>query len=295
MIELHQIYLLIAKIVELALYFYAVFALNKKYHGVKFSDRPALHRFFITGLSGWIIYLFFDSIIYVIAPLSIPESATINAVNFVFSGYDSAYPSLLWANILRDLAIPGALFMAWTYCGASVLINRGTNINEDFLFSDDLVFPKHWKIPIKKKQLYPVLAFLFILLMVYLDRIEVHVIADGKIHVTSAWGIINSLSLILFFTFATILMVQQMRFLRTRSMELEYKRRALFLGWGIISFTIGLYYWALTGIIFQNMTASETLILVFLYLGHVIWSSSAIFIFFAFHQKGKSKENNIES
>lgn len=288
MIEIHQVYLLIAKIIELVLYFYAVFALNKKYRGIRFSDRPALHRFFITGLSGWIIYMFFDSIIYVIAPLSIPDSV---AVDSVFSGYDTAYPSLLWANILRDLAIPGALFMAWTYCGAAVLISRGTNINDDFLFSDDQLFPEHWKfkLPLKKRHFYPVVAVIFILLMMYLDRIEVHVIAAGKVHVTSAWGIINSLSIIVFFTFATILMVQQMQFLRTRSMEPEYKRRAQFLGWGIISFTSGLYYWALTGVIFQNMTASDTLILVFLFLGHAIWSSSAVFISLAFRQKEKSE------
>ncbi|WP_457559369.1 hypothetical protein [Candidatus Harpocratesius sp.] len=288
MIETNQVYLLIAKIIELALYSYAVYALNKKYIGVKFSDRPSLHRFFITGLGGWIVYMFFDSIIYVIAPLSIPSSTPVNTVYY---GYMVEFPSLLWANILRDCAIPGALFMAWNYCAAAVQISRGINLNEDFLFSEDPIFPPHYKIKIQKKQVYPILAVLFIILIIYLDQIEVHVIELGEVHVTSKWGIVNSLSLVLFFTFATILMVQQLNFLRTRPMEEDYKRRARFLGWGIISFTSGLYYWGITGVIFSGMEASNTLILIFLFLGHAIWSSSAVLISLAFRQKEKKQEN----
>ncbi|MCF2141257.1 MAG: hypothetical protein K9W44_14455 [Candidatus Lokiarchaeota archaeon] len=288
MIETNQVYLLIVKVIELALYSYAVYALNKKYKGVKFSERPSLHRFFITGLSGWIVYMFFDSIIYVIAPLSIPSSASVDAV---YSGYLTEYPSLFYANILRDFAIPGALFMAWNYCAAAVQISRGINLNEDFLFSEDLVFPSHYKIKIQKRKIYPVLALIFIALIVYLDQIEVHVIDPGKVHVTSKWGIVNSLSLVLFFTFATILMVQQLNFLRTRPMEEDYKRRARFLGWGIISFTSGLYYWGITGVIFSGIEASNTLILIFLFLGHAIWSSSAVLISLAFRQKEKALES----
>lgn len=289
MIETNQVYLLIAKIVELVLYVAVFQALNKKYRGIPFKQRPSIHRFFLTGIGGWIIYMFFDSIIYVIAPLSIPDTI---AVGETISGYPTAYPSLIIANILRDIGLPFALVMAWVYCAAAVQINNGININESIFFSEDPLFSDNPKIKILKGQMYRFLAVVVVIAIIALDRIEVHVIAEGQVHVTSGWGIVNTIFILGFFTYATYLMLKQLIFLNSSPMEAEYKRRARNLSLGIIIYTAGLYYWGLTGIIFKGLSAGNWLILVFLFLGHAIWSLSAIFIFLAF--KSTDKEDNSE-
>ncbi|TFH30142.1 MAG: hypothetical protein E4G98_02615 [Promethearchaeota archaeon] len=293
MIENNQLYLIIAKVIELILYVVVFYTLNKKYLGVPYKNRPSIHRFFLLGIGGWILYMFLDTIIYVIAPISIPVTALKGAE---FTGYSIEYPSLLIANILRDIAIPGALVMAWVYCAAAVQINNGININERFFFSKEKLFPKKENIKISRGLFYRLIAIVSVISVIILDRIVVHVIDNGQVHVASGWGIVNTIFLLGFFTYATFLMIKQILYLRTTQMEAVYKKRAQNLGWGIITYTAGLYYWGLVGVIFQNLTASDynTLILIFLFLGHGIWSLSAVFIFLAFRSTDKSTEPKAE-
>ncbi len=285
MIENNQLYLVIAKIIELMLYVLVAFTLNKKYKGIPFKKRPSMHRFFLSGICGWILYMFLDTFIYVIAPISIPVTTPVDTR---FNVYPIEYPSLLIANILRDIAMPGALVMAWTYCAAAVQINNGININERFFFSKEKMFPEKDKIKISRGLFFRLIAIVSVVTVIITDRIVVHVIADGQVHVASGWGIINTIFILGFFTYATILMIKQILYLRTTQMEAVYKKRAQNLGWGIISYTAGLYYWGLVGVIFQNWSASNTVILIFLFLGHGIWSLSAVFIYLAFRSTDES-------
>ncbi|MHA1672743.1 MAG: hypothetical protein ACTSYI_03865 [Promethearchaeota archaeon] len=285
MIELNQVYLVIAKIIELVLYVVVAFTLNKKYKGIPFKKRPSLHRFFLTGICGWILYMFLDSFIYIIAPISIPDTVPIGTE---FGLYPIEYPSLLIANIMRDIAIPGALVMAWVYCAAAVQINNGININERFFFSKEKLFPEKDNVKISRGLFFRIIAFISVVSVIWLDRIEVTLLDIGQVHVASGWGIINSIFLLAFFTYATILMIKQILYLRTTQMEAVYKKRAQNLGWGIISYTAGLYYWGLVGVIFQGLSANNTVILIFLFLGHGIWSLSAVFIFLAFRSTEES-------
>ncbi|MHA1612012.1 MAG: hypothetical protein ACTSYU_08185 [Promethearchaeota archaeon] len=286
MIETNQLYLLIAKIAELFLYIVVFYSLNKKFVGVPFKNRPSMHRFFVRGVGGWILYMFFDCIIYVIAPISIPVTALVENANF--GVYPIEYPSLLIANILRDFAIPGALLMAWSYCAAAVQINNGININERFFFSKEKLFPNKENVKISRGLFFRLIAVASVITIIILDRIVVSEISEGQVHVASGWGIVNTIFLLGFFTYATILMFKQVLYLRTTDMEAEYKKRALNLGWGIITYTAGLYYWGLVGLIFQGFSANNTLILIFLFVGHGIWSLSAVFIYLAFRATEKS-------
>jgi len=98
--------------------------------------------------------------------------------------------------------------------------------------------------------------------------------------------------IIVLYGISTILMVSQLLGLRKTQMEIEYKRRAKYLGWSIIIFTSGIFYWALLGFLVGNFESLKQFSLAFLYLGHIIWMTSAIFVYNAFKQSKSNSEIN---
>jgi hypothetical protein len=271
MIESDQLALIPAKLIELAFYLAVLFALNRRNKSTPFFKRNALHQFFLIGVLGWIIYIFLDSIIYVIAPLSLSEGLPAETV---FFGY-SEYPSLLWANILRDFGMLGGIIMALCYCAAAVKIFNGTNI-----------FTTVFESTVRKA-----LVFIFVIVVVLLDVVTVTYITPDAIHVSSGMGIqaiqnfpISSILIILIFSLSAFLMIRQLINIRRTDMEPEYKNRARKLGFGIITFTVGLYYWILTSVVFLFLPSLASFSLFFLYFGHAIWTFSAILLFLAFRK-----------
>ncbi len=289
MIELDQIYIIPAKIFELILYIIVLSSLNKKYKGVSIFKRPSLHQYFVLGIAGWILYMILDIIIFAIAPLSLSEPLTPG----IMQGYTIEYPSLLFANILRDIGIIGAIFTAWFYCMAAVRINTGISLNGKIFGSDKKILSiKNFKLT--WGHFSSILAVTILIIFIILDQIKIEIIDSTTIHVSSDWGIAMILIIILY-SISTILMVQQLFKIRKTQMEIEYKHRATLLGWSIIIFTSGILYWALMGILLGNYESIKQFSLVFFYFGHIIWMISAILIFQAFKQiksdLGKDEQN----
>ncbi len=295
MIENDQIILLPVKIFEVILYLFVLISLNKKYKEISFSQRPPIHKFFVYGILGWIWYMIFDSIIYIIAPLSIPEGTIFPLVQIggeflpIIQGYNIEYPSLFIANILRDLAMPGGIIMAWFYCAASVKILNGVNLHEQVFGSEEKIIDMG-KVSLKWGTLWKICAIIIIILLVALDGIIVKEKNSGDVDIVSNWAY-GTFLILIFFTFATILMVKQMINLRKTEMDDEFKNRAKNLGRSIITFTIGLYYWGLLGSI-AKLLPDQTLEIaniIFLIIGHVIWILSAIYVYLAFQTKNAVK------
>lgn len=289
MLENDQLALIPIKLLEVFLYFQVLRSLNKKKRGVPFLNRPTLHQFFVLGIAGWIFYMFFDTIIYIIAPLSIPSSLE---GDFEFYGYQSGYPSVFWANILRDIGILGALMMAWFYCAAAVKIHKGINLHQKiFLNQTSAGIFSNTRITWGKINTF--LGFLLLGLIVAFDRIAVHVIEGTKVHVTSKTGI-GSILITIFFSVASILMLMQMIYLNHADMDHVSKQRARRLGYGIVLFTCGLYYWMVTGLIINllinRFPQIENFSLGFLIFGHLIWTLSAFFVYLGFKNVNQSEE-----
>ncbi|QEE17030.1 hypothetical protein DSAG12_02862 [Promethearchaeum syntrophicum] len=280
MIEIDQLYLLPAKIIEVFLYIIVLFSLNKKYKGIPLMKRPSLHIYFLMGIAGWILYMVLDTIIFAIAPLSLEGPLTLGDP---IKGYTSEYPSLFFANILRDIGIIGAILTAWFYCMAAVRINTGISLNRKIFGSKKKILPiKGFKITWGHFSL--LLAISLLIVFIILDQIKIEILDSTTVHVSSDWGIAMILIIILY-GFSTILMVKQLFELRKTQMEIEFKRRAKFLGWSIIIFTSGIYYWALLGYLVGAFPSLKEFSLEFLYLGHILWMTSAIFVYSAFKQR----------
>jgi len=287
MIEIDQLYLLPAKIFEVFLYIIVLFSLNKKYKGVPLMKRPSIHIYFFLGIAGWILYMILDTIIFAIAPLSLVGPLT---PGIPIQGYTPEYPSLFIANLLRDIGIIGAILTAWFYCMAAVRINTGISLNQKIFRSDKKILTiKGFKLTWGHFSF--ILAIFVLIIFIALDQIVIEVIDSTTIHVSSDWGVAMILIIVLY-GLSTILMVKQLLELRKTEMEIEYKRRAKFLGWSIIIFTSGIYYWALLGFLVGKFEGLKQFSLAFLYLGHIIWMTSAIFVYNAFKKRKSNKEIN---
>ena len=284
MIEPNQLLIIPAKLFEIFAYVMVFNALNRKFKGTNLLKRPSLHKYFLAGIGGWIYYMFFDTIIFAIAPLSIPE--TLSATEPLV-GYTTGYASLTIANLLRDFGILGAICMAWFYCAAAIKIQTGVSLNEKIFQSKEKILTINnksltWGIIAK------IFAGIILIIYIYLDRIAVHINPDGTVYVTSDWGL-GSIFIVILYTLSTILMFRQLGSIRNKPMEPEYKRRAKFLSWSIIIFTIGLYYWGLTGFVGKQFPSLANYSLFILYFGHFIWMISGVYVFLAFRVVNKEE------
>ena len=282
MIENEQLLLLPAKIFEIITYILVLFTLNRKYKGINLRKRPPLHQYFVIGIAAWIFYMVFDSVIFVIAPISISGPILSETT---YQGYFTEFTSLTIANILRDIAIFGAICHAWIYCAAAVKIQTGVNLTSKIFGSKEPIFTINKK-SLTWGHLARFISVIILIAVVYLDQIVVLVKSDGIIHVSSDWGI-GLIVILILYSVSTFLMFRQLMALRDKPMEAEYKKRAKFLGWSIIIFTIGLYYWGLTGFLVDWVPSLAGYILIFLYFGHIIWMISGIYVYLAFRDVNK--------
>lgn len=281
MYELLQLYLIIPKGLEAILYFLILIYMIRRANNTKHIQKhpSQLNILFLAGIAGWFIYIFLDVIIYVIAPLSITESYS----NQVYSGYQLDIPSLFIANILRDFALLGALIMAWSYLIASFNIRYGQKKTSSIFF-----------------QKWYVLLIMVLLSIVAIigDGIQVNKTAY-EVHVNAIWTQFASLGLyltILLFTLATIVLVSSFRYAIRENESLILVKKIRFLSWGIIVFTIGNYYWFITGYleeVFQQYIRETVLRVILHYFGHLIWTISPILILIGFRlsESTDSKED----
>jgi len=229
-----------------------------------------LNSLFLVGMLGWFIYIFLDSIIYLIAPLSIQSGFEAG----IYSGYSLEVPSLFIANILRDFAMAGALLLAWSYFIASFNIKYGQQ--------------KTAKIFFKNGYIISIMVVLSILSIIG-DRIQVRYIAvDNLVRVNAVWSGLASFGTILtiiLLGIGSLLLIWALRVVMKEDHSPKFKRKIMYLSSGIIIFSLGNYYWFVAGylaeIFIQFFTAAVTRIILHS-IGHFIWMISALLILIGF-------------
>ncbi|MCF2141571.1 MAG: hypothetical protein K9W44_16070 [Candidatus Lokiarchaeota archaeon] len=277
MYEEMQLYLIIPKIFESILYFIIFLKILKKLKKLRDQDGriPHLTLLFLIGIGGWLLYITLDCIIYLIAPFSLSS----DMANKIYKGYPLTIPSLYIANILRDIAMTGAILMAWVYLILSFYLKYGEHRTNRMFFQNRLMN----------------FTILFITVLAVIgDRIQIRKI-DNKVLVNAEWTGLASLGLyliIFLFTLATVVLgavlISIIRDIERKSL----RRKIWYIFLGVALFTFGDYYWFFTGILSEifHPYLTETSIRMILYtIGHLIWMLSPIFIYLSLRNTSEPK------
>jgi hypothetical protein len=248
-----------------------ILVLNHRWRGVPFRQRPTLHQVIIGGLSWWFIYIAFDTILYVIAPISFSEPPI--GVQLSGVGYDPDYPSLFIANIMRDIGFTGALLLGWAYLFASILISAGE---------------EKFRKKISRNPIILAIIIISTIIFVANDVISVTV-SSTNVNVTAGFnGVAGSsiLSTIFIYFLGGGLLIRALnRSFRTQSQEIRNQLR--FITLGIIFMGLGHSYWFTLGLlvpIIPHIIFAVKPIEILYYIGHSFWTCAAIFIYLGFRK-----------
>jgi PAS domain S-box-containing protein len=276
-IEPLQYYLVIPKAIESVLFLVNVILGYRIYHNNAWKERPLFHRLLIVGMAGWFIYITLDIFIYLLAPVSMEGVKPARE----FRGYPMDYPSLFYMNILRDMAMAGAIVTLWCYFFAALNARYGEVKITNFM---------------RKHPILTIIISVFSILIIVTDTIVVNV-KDTGVQVNAAFtglsGIFLFLTIIMYLIAAVVLLLTLRKTGTTENQEnpqkldekkiAPKKRSHLSLGIGILLMSVGNAYWVLLGIIQSMGTNLFTSPLERLYthfLGHIIWAISPIFIYY---------------
>ena len=121
LIEPVQVYLILIKLAEILLFFFNIKSLNDRYKVITWSKRPQIYKCLLIGMMGWFMFITIDLFIFLLASLSFTGVMPGND----FTGYNWDYPSLFFANILRDFSTLGGLILLSGYFLASLSLRYG--------------------------------------------------------------------------------------------------------------------------------------------------------------------------
>ncbi|WP_457557685.1 hypothetical protein [Candidatus Harpocratesius sp.] len=267
MYEEMQLYLIIPKMIDSFLYFTIFLKILKKLKKFRSQDGriPHLSLLFLIGIGGWLLYITLDCLIYLIAPFSLSADMS----NKIYKGYPLEIPSLFIANILRDIAMTGAILMAWVYLVFSFYLKYGEHRTNRLFFQNRIMI---------------FFVFFITILAIIGDRIQIRKI-DNVVLVNAEWTGLASLGLylILFlFTLSTGVLGAILISIIHDTQKKFLRRKVWFIFLGVSLFTLGNYYWFFTGILSEifHSYLTETSIRMMLYsIGHLIWMLSPIFIY----------------
>jgi len=250
---------LIPRIVESLLFLLITIRLYRKFPNQAFNKRPLLHRLFTVGILGWTVYAICDIFIFSFAALSFDTSVPIYVV-----GYTLEYPSLLIANILRDIACIGQFTQVAVY-----------------FFVPDAIFEGEMKT--KQKMHNPWVQFIFILcyfVLIISDMISVQ-ITEEFIYVSPNWNGVSGFFLtftIVFYFIAAIRIQKALSKAKYDVNSREFSKRTSLLSWGIMMMGIS-FLWALFWNIVGIYYFSLFLFFFVSYSLHLFWMSSPILIY----------------
>lgn len=262
-----QYILVIPKFFESLLFFLNILLSIRVYRDIPWNGRPIVNRLLIIGMSGWLVYIFLDIFIYLIAPISM--DGVIAPAYFI--GYDIRYPSLTFANILRDFAFAGACIILWSYFLIALIIRYG----EAATFK---ILKNHPSI---------VIFILFSsILFIINDQVGVS-ITETQVKVNAVFTGISGISLItfiLFYFLSAILLNRsfQIGFSIDPTMMEKLKVRINALTTGIFFMGFGNLYWVILGLI-QGIVPglnTEFYRVILHFLGHAIWATSPILMYY---------------
>ncbi|UYP47676.1 hypothetical protein NEF87_003961 [Candidatus Lokiarchaeum ossiferum] len=273
MIEIMQLILAIPKTIEAVLFLIIILKLNKKYKGLSLKERPQLNTLYLVGLIGWLIYITLDIFIYIIAPLSFTELTPIG----VYTGYDSQFPSLFIANILRDIGFFGALIISWCYFVAAFNIKFGEKQTHHFFGNNRII---------------QALILTSSIVLSAGDKIKVE-INEGNASVNAVWdgieGAFVAIVILLFVTSVILLSITLRSSIPSISDDI-FRRRIKILILGTVFMACGHIYWLGLSLLLKIPAVFEFLSIQFWYvtahwIGHMLWTLSPIFIFSGFSIK----------
>ena len=260
-----QILLALPKGIEAVLFFVIISLMIRDYKETPFKERPQLHQLLLIGLSGWFVYITLDIIIYIVAPVSFPFSAA----DGIYTGYPSQYPSLLIANILRDIAFVGACLIAWCYFIAAFNIYHGTLKTSEIFF---------------KKKHYLSLMMGISILIVVMDQVSVKIV-DHQTQVKAVWTGVSGFFIFLNITiyiFSSILISKALNVAKHGSPSPEFRRKTTYLARGILFMGFGHTYWLIMGLWASQDPAIFTSIanvFIMQLIGHFLWLMSPVLIY----------------
>jgi hypothetical protein len=105
-----QFSLLPARIIELICFGLVISTVTKKFQKLPPTQRPLLNILFARGLVGWFIYTLMDILIFQIGAISFTGISDIE-----LHGYNFNYPSLVAANIFRDIGLSAGFYNFWCF------------------------------------------------------------------------------------------------------------------------------------------------------------------------------------
>jgi len=256
-----------------------IYFLNQKQKGVPFLNRPVIHKLFLVACVGWGVYMLLDIFIYSCAGLSFSFIDP-----FPIAGYPKNYPSLLIANILRDIALLGGCIHVWCYLIIPYSIKYGEHATRKLL--------KKW-------------YFILITLIAWTIFIFFDVIVIDKqgydIVVTEKWSAFGGINFILITTFYFIgafrLRIVLKKLIIKEKVSTNYKKKMKLLIFGIFIMGCGHIVSIIRNFIVLIFSLSQNLefwiFLVGSYLQFYCWLLSPIYIFKSLNVE--IEETNIQS
>ncbi len=264
--------ILIAPIKVVEVFSFLLIALIVKKRGGKpLRDQFYLNRTMFYTFISWVVYISVDLVIYLFAALSFDLAVPTPSTGV--TGYDLAYPSLLIANILRDVGMAAGLLNALFIFGAAYQVRFGR---------------ARFQKKISRNPLAIIIIGLFTAFTIFFDQIKVTITSTSvvKISATFADLALIFLSVIIAIYIYGAITFRTSIFKGIKEADDRFKSRLQYLSIGVLLMGIGHAYWVLTGAI----GASD---LIFKILGHLIWVISPLLMYVAL--RGNMEPLNIKS
>ncbi len=261
--------ILIAPIKVVEIFSFLLIALVVKKRGGKpLRDQFYLNRTIFYAFISWVVYISVDLVIYLFAAQSF--NLAVPTPTEGISGYDLAYPSLLIANILRDVGMAGGVLNALFILSAAYQVRYGR-----------MRFQKK----VSRNPVALVIIGIFTVFTIVVDQIRVIIKPTSGVVIKATFVDLPLYSLtvlIIIYIYGAITFRTSI-FQGIKEADERLKSRLQYLSIGVLLMGIGHAYWVVTGYI----GASD---LIFKIMGHLIWVISPLLIYNALRDNVESPD-----
>ena len=271
-----QTIFMITRIIGASLTLIVILTLSRKFRSIPLKQRPLLHKLFMLGLLGWLIYITCDFFIYGFAAVSFNPNVPIRA-----EGYYLEYPSLFIANILRDFAIAASFLQIWGYYFSSNAIYLGEARTREQL---------------KSKVTWAIMLILSVPVII-IDKTRVQIEGGSIIIGSTGSSITDFIQLIVpivMFNFAAYRLSRVLKnSIQSEDINLINNVSKIRTGISMMGFS---YVWYFVGrivlILFDLRNNFAALLFVGLTL-HLLWICSPVFLYFGLKSMNNKEANAI--
>ncbi len=257
--------------IESGIFLNIVIILLKRSSNTPFQDRALLNRIFIIGIAGWFIYLLLDLLIFLIAPLSLDSSYVFGQ----YTGYHAEIPSLLIANILRDIGMVGALIFNMSIFIGAYYIRYGEE-------KTIKTFKNNW--------LVLILFLFFSGYLVYEEGIALNYKNSSTIVVQEIWFGRSGFFLIIILLQLCISIIFLIRTINKSKQNIQLSsdllnKKIRMLIYGVLHILFGDIYWIILGVLhipLESLFTSLYIRIIIFYAGHLLWIAAGLFLRLSF-------------